>query len=153
GITSAVGLLTTDLKYDAIRTEFQVQGALDVARLAADFGELERGLAQRFSDDGLPADRVVFARAADLRYVGQGYELRVPVAPGALDEAAIATAFDAFHALHAAEYGHAFRESPIEIVNIRVSGVGQMPKIGTPAVPHGRDLPAARVKTGRCVFR
>ncbi|MCZ6845570.1 MAG: hydantoinase/oxoprolinase family protein, partial [Alphaproteobacteria bacterium] len=29
GITSAAGLLTTDLKYDAIKTEFQVEGSVD----------------------------------------------------------------------------------------------------------------------------
>jgi N-methylhydantoinase A len=153
GITSAVGLLTTDLKYDAIRTEFQVQGELDLARLDRDFGELQQGLVRRFGEDGLAVDQVTFARAADLRYVGQGYELRVPIAAGPIDETRLAEAFAAFHRLHEAEYGHAFRQSAIEIVNIRVAGVGRMPKIGKPVVTQGASLDAARVKTGRCVFR
>ncbi|MBI1735785.1 MAG: hydantoinase/oxoprolinase family protein [Candidatus Rokubacteria bacterium] len=153
GITSAVGLLTTDLKYDAIRTEFQVQGELDVDRLDRDFRDLQESLARRFGEDGLPVDQVSFARAADLRYVGQGYELRVPIAAGRIDEARLVDAFEAFHRLHEGEYGHSFRQSAIEIVNIRVAGVGRMPKIGRPAVTHGRSLDEARVKTGRCVFR
>ena len=153
GITSAVGLLTTDLKYDAIRTEFQVSDALDFDRLNRDVTELTDGLVRRFSDDGLTAAQVAFARSADLRYVGQGYELRVTIPPGTLDEAKLGTAFEAFHQLHEAEYGHAFRQSTIEIVNIRVAGVGGMPKIGTPTVPHGPSLAAARTKTARCQFR
>ena len=153
GITSAVGLLTTDLKYDAIRTEFQVQGELDIARLDRDFRDLQDSLVRRFGEDGLAVDQVSFARAADLRYVGQGYELRVPIAAGRIDDACLADAFEAFHRLHEGEYGHAFRQSAIEIVNIRVAGVGHMPKIGKPVVTHGRSLDEARVKTGRCMFR
>jgi N-methylhydantoinase A len=153
GITSAVGLLTTDLKYDSIRTEFQVQGELDVPRLDRDFRELEDGLARRFGEDGLAADQVAYARSADLRYVGQGYELRVAVPAGPLDEARIATAFEAFHRQHEAEYGHSFRQSPIEIVNIRVGGIGRMPKIGRPAVTRGHSVEEARTRRGRCVFR
>jgi N-methylhydantoinase A len=37
GINSAIGLLTTDLRYDAIRTAFQTGGALDLERLNRDF--------------------------------------------------------------------------------------------------------------------
>ncbi len=36
GITSAMGLLTTDLKYDVTRTQFQVSGAVDLGRINAD---------------------------------------------------------------------------------------------------------------------
>ena len=38
-------------------------------------------------------------------------------------------------------------------MNIRASGVGRMPRIGTLRVPRGRSLSDARVKTGLCVFR
>jgi len=81
---------------------------------------------------------VTFARAGDLRYVGQGYELRVPFPSGSLDSITIAQVFTAFEALHKAEYGHVFAHSPIEIVNIRLTGIGVMPKIAPPQVTgHG----------------
>ena len=60
---------------------------------------------------------------------------------------------EAFHRQHETEYGHCFRQSPVEIVNVRVTGVGRMPKIARPTVQHGPSLEAARVTTGRCVFR
>jgi N-methylhydantoinase A/oxoprolinase/acetone carboxylase beta subunit len=152
GITSAVGLLTTDLKYDAIKTEFQAQGAVDFAKLNADFAGMEKTMLAQFAADGIGADAITFERAGDLRYAGQGYELRVRLGPGALDETALAEAWEAFHRQHEAEYGHRFA-SPIEIVNIRLTGIGPMPKIGKPAVPDDGSKDAALVKTGRCVFR
>ena len=78
GITSAVGLLTTDLKYDAVRTEFQVSGAVDINRLNADFAAMQDELKRQLVADGVRHTDTVFLRAGDLRYLGQGYELRVP---------------------------------------------------------------------------
>ena len=153
GITSAVGLITADLKYDAIRTEFQSSEVYDLARLDRDFALMEEELAGRFAADGVAADAVTFRRAGDLRYVGQGYELRIGFPRAKLDEAAIKGVFELFHAAHEAEYGHVFRDSAIEIVNIRVTGVATGPKIGTPAPKSGGSLDKAVVRRGRCLFR
>jgi len=153
GITSAMGLLTTDLKYDAIRTAFQLSDAIDLARLNADFLAMEQQLAQRFEADHLPADQVAFIRDADMRYVGQGYELKVSLPAGRIGEAELASVWAQFHAMHKREYGHAFEANPMEIVNIRVSGLGKLPKIKRPRPPQGGSLAAARVKRGQCLFR
>ncbi len=153
GITSAMGLLTTDLKYDAVRTQFQVSGAVDLGRLNADLSTMRESLASQFARDGLAPEAVAFKAIGDLRYVGQGYELKVPIPDGVLDEAALAMVWQAFHAAHAAEYGHAFEASPIEIVNVRLSGAGAMPKLPPMAAPAGGSLAAALLRRGRCVFR
>ena len=153
GITSAMGLLTTDLKYDAIRTQFQVSVSLDVARVAGDCAEMEAELAARFADDGVPAADVEYLRSGDLRYVGQGYELKVPLPSGLIDAAGMAQVWEDFHAAHAAEYGHAFRESPIELVNVRVTGRGPLPKLAAMTAPAGGPLEAALVRQSDCVFR
>ncbi|MGB9649518.1 MAG: hydantoinase/oxoprolinase family protein, partial [Stellaceae bacterium] len=153
GITSAVGLLTTDLKYDAVRTEFQAGETVDLDRLDTDLAAMQHDLTRQLAADGVTADDVVFERAGDLRYVGQGYELRVPFPDGRLDQAALAQIFVRFAELHRAEYGHVFEASPIEIVNIRVTGIGSMPKIAAPRPASGASLAEALVKTTRCVFR
>ncbi|MFZ2007733.1 MAG: hydantoinase/oxoprolinase family protein, partial [Stellaceae bacterium] len=153
GINSAVGLLTTDLKYDAVRTEFQSDATIDLDRLNADFAAMQDELAHQFAADGVPTDDTEFHRAGDLRYVGQGYELRVPLPAGSHDPAAVAAVFARFGELHRAEYGHVFPNSAIEIVNIRVTGIGRMPKIATPRPSAGKDLGAALVKTAPCTFR
>jgi N-methylhydantoinase A len=153
GITSAVGLLTTDLKYDAIRTEFQASDGLDLERLNADFAAMQDELARQLASDGVPPADVFLQRAGDLRYVGQGYELRVPFSTGVLDRSAVGGVFACFGELHRAEYGHVFPDSPIEIVNIRVTGIGRMAKIAAPRPSAGGSLAAALVKTAHCAFR
>jgi N-methylhydantoinase A/oxoprolinase/acetone carboxylase beta subunit len=152
GITSAAGLLTTDLKYDAIRTEFQVSGDVDGDRLSRDFDAMRDGLAAQFKTDGLEDGDVAYQRSGDLRYVGQGYELRVPVADGPVDDASLADIFKAFEAIHTTEYGHVFEDSPIEIVNIRVTGIGQMPKIELPALDRIAALADAKLNEAQCHF-
>ncbi len=153
GITSAMGLLTTDLKYDAIRTQFQTSTAVDLARLNADLAAMEGQLALRFAADRLDPDEVAFERHGDLRYVGQGYELKVAIPPGRLGAAEIEQVWQRFHEAHRREYGHAFAESPIEIVNLRVSGIGAMPKMEPVRPPSGGSLAAALTRVGQCVFR
>ena len=153
GITSAMGLLTTDVKYDATRTQFQTSTAVDLDRLNADLDAMEAGLAARFAADHIDAAATRFERAGDLRNVGQGYELRVPLPRGPIDAAALTGVWDAFHARHAAEYGHAFRDSPIELVNVKVVGIGAIDKLTSLRPVTGGDLAAARLRTAPCVFR
>jgi N-methylhydantoinase A len=148
-----MGLLTTDFKYDAIQTEFQVSCAVDLKKLDKSLSEMQASLTTRFTADDIPLSEVTFSRAGDLRYVGQGYELRVPLPDGEITEETLPQAWTAFHAAHAAEYGRAFEASPIEIVNVRVSGVGRVPKLRAMKAPKGGSLEKARVRVSPCLFR
>jgi N-methylhydantoinase A len=153
GITSAMGLLTTDLKYDTIRTQFQVSGKVDLSRINADLADMERRLKAQFAADHLDVDKLTFLRDGDLRYVGQGYELKISIPAGTIGEAELAGIFERFHQAHSREYGHFFRDNPVEIVNIRVAGVGAMPKIKALRAPEGGSTAAARIRNGQCMFR
>ncbi|MGN6872587.1 MAG: hydantoinase/oxoprolinase family protein [Solirubrobacteraceae bacterium] len=124
GITSAGGLLTSDLKYDQMQTVFMVQGAVDSARLNDGLDELEGQLREWLRRDGVADEDIEVARMLDCRYAGQGYELRLVLGNGRFSEADL----DHFHALHEREYGHSFGD-PIEIVNARVSAVGRRPAL------------------------
>jgi len=153
GITSAMGLLTTDLKYDSIRTCFQVSHSIDLDKLNADLVAMESALKAQFAADHLDPDAVTFTRIGDLRYVGQGYELRVPFPSGLVDATGVEDVWRRFHEAHRMEYGRAFETSPIEVVNLRVSGVGCLPKLTQLAPPTGGAPADAKVKAGPCVFR
>jgi N-methylhydantoinase A len=153
GITSAMGLLTTDLKYDAVRTQFQVSGRVDLNRLNADLSEMERRLAAQFAADHLDPDKLSFVRDGDLRYVGQGYELKIPIPGGILKSADLDRVWELFHQAHQREYGHAFPNNLIEIVNVRVSGIGAMPKIQTVKPAEGGSFASAHARVGQCMFR
>jgi N-methylhydantoinase A len=153
GITSAMGLLTTDIKYEAFRTVFMVSTEMDFERLNRDFAVMRAGLEEQFRIDGFESGKIIFARSADARYVGQGYELRIDMPDGAIDAQTIRSAFDQFHAVHQAEYGHAFAESPIELVNVRLTGIAPTPTIRGVTVPKGASLADAMIKKDRTLFR
>jgi len=152
GITSAMGLLTADLEYHALRTAFAVSGSVDHARLTGLFDDMETELSAIFDRDGVPLEKRTMLREGDLRYVGQGYELKVAFPDGPLDEAALEAVWAAFHERHRAEYGHAFEGAPIEIVTVKVRGLGEVDKLGAPpeASASGAAEPVGR---GQCVFR
>jgi N-methylhydantoinase A/oxoprolinase/acetone carboxylase beta subunit len=139
GLSSALGLLASDLRYDAIATEFMVQGAIDEERVRTDLARLEGSVREALREDGVPDADVVVERAADLRYVGQGYELRVPIDPDALD-----ALWPAFHERHRREYGHDFPGNPIELVSVRATGIGRTPAPPEPALGSGERAEVGR---------
>jgi N-methylhydantoinase A/oxoprolinase/acetone carboxylase beta subunit len=153
GITSAIGLLTTDIRYDRLATQFARQGAIDFARLNGDLAALEAAIREQLAADGVAQDAMGVERSADCRYLGQGYELRLPLPDGELDDAALEALWSAMHERHRAEYGHAFEDSVVEIVNVRVTGTGAIPKVTALPVSGERTLEAARVATEEVVFR
>lgn len=153
GITSALGLLIADLKYDVIHTQFQTSTSADLALFNSEFAEMEAKLTARLTEDGLNTDDVRFERAGDLRYLGQGYELRVPFDLGEVTKTALEQVWQRFHDSHAAEYGHAFESSAIEVVNLRMTAVGPSPDLDLPALEGGKGLDTAHVRTRQTVFR
>ncbi|MEO8969387.1 MAG: hydantoinase/oxoprolinase family protein [Solirubrobacteraceae bacterium] len=130
GITSAGGLLTSDLKYDQMRTVFQTEGSVDAERLNRQLDELTGELSGWLTRDGFAEADIEVIRALDCRYAGQGYELRLVLEEGRFTEVAL----EQFHALHEREYGQRYRD-PIEIVNARVTVIGRRAML--------RELPVA----------
>ena len=89
GITAATGLLTSDLKYDQMRTVFMVEGAVDAAVIDAALDEISRRASSSgWPMTGSPSPTSASPPALDCRYVGQGYELRVALPEGRFTEAA-----------------------------------------------------------------
>ena len=154
GITSALGLLTTDLKYDFMRTEFMLSNEMRLDKLCRDITELESAVHEQLRRDGLPDDRIRFLRSLDLRYLGQGYELRITIPPGSVDEKSLQAVWADFHQQHIAEYGHHFPDIPIEVVNLRITGIGAMPPLTRPHFDNPcRNLDEARLKSAETYFR
>ncbi|MGI9411828.1 MAG: hypothetical protein ACR2OV_17250, partial [Hyphomicrobiaceae bacterium] len=78
---------------------------------------------------GVPPERRRLERTVDARYVRQSYELAVPLAEGAITAATIEQLAEAYHDRHRLTYGHDNRSEPVQIVNVRVTAVGQIPAL------------------------
>jgi N-methylhydantoinase A/oxoprolinase/acetone carboxylase beta subunit len=149
GLTSALGLLTSDVAYDFSTTQIQNLARPELARLAAAVADLEARALDQLERDGLRGDAVALVRHAECRYAGQGYELRAQAPGGAVDAAFVAAVVRAFHAAHRREYGRDFPEKDVELVNVRVVGVGRIPRIAPGRVADGDATPAAAALVGR----
>jgi len=149
GITSAMGLLATDMVYEYASTVYQRLSKLDPAALQRQFEELEEQARVQLEEDGVPLDSMLIQRVADCRYLGQGYELRVDVESGAIDDEWAEELRTSFHDIHEREYSRRFEESDIEVPNIRVRGIGLMPRLETPEVEHGPESPEEALRYER----
>lgn len=129
GNLCAFGLLTVDVRIDDVRTFVAAHERLDLAGLDAVFAELEGGAAAALVAEGFDPDEHRFLRAADMRYDGQAFEVRVDVPSGRVDAALAAAALDRFHDEHERLYGYCYRDRPhhgVEWVNVRLTGVGPL---------------------------
>ncbi|CAA9247163.1 MAG: N-methylhydantoinase A [uncultured Blastococcus sp.] len=127
GNVSAFGLLTVDVRNDYVQTVVSKHVDLDVARVQSVFADLEAQAQAALDGEGFGRDAQRMQRTADLRYVGQAFEVRVPVPDGRLDAEGSETVAQAFHAAHRQLYGYDFATDPrqaVEWVNLRVSGIG-----------------------------
>ncbi len=145
GVTSAAGLLTTDLRYDISRSYLVALSKVDAEAVGRMYREQEAKLQTRLARDGCGDSAVTVEWAADLRYQGQGYELKVAVADKTFEDGLQCLA-RAFHEDHRREFGHHFPELEIELVNLRLTAVGALPHLRHVRV-QGRTL--AEAECGR----
>src|SRR6059036_2957563 len=139
GVTAAIGLLAAEVKFDVARTWVRRLDALDPAALTTMYDEMAAQAAAVVRGAAV-AGTVTLARSLDARYVGQGYELTVPVPAGRLDAAALARIRAAFDEIYAARYGYANPMEPVETVTWKLAAVGGAPRVAlAKAASDGRD--------------
>ncbi len=157
GNLSAYGLLTVDVRNDDVQTAVQRDRELDLERVATAYAALERRSAGALAVEGFGASDHQLVRSADLRYDGQAYEVRVDAPLGPVDDAFRREVVDTFHDAHERLYGYAYRDRgmqhPVEWVNLRVTGVGAIPRPSLRRRPDGDGGPSrARTGTRRVCF-
>jgi N-methylhydantoinase A len=129
GNLSAFGLLATDLRTDHVQTWVRRHDRIDLDDLAHVFARLESEALAGLERQGHEQNRCV--RGADLRYFGQAFEIQVPAPDGPVDAAFVHETEARFHDAHERSYGYCYRDDPsnaVEWVNLRVTGVGAMPR-------------------------
>ncbi len=124
GVLSALGLLISDILYDFSTSRVRPWTDVSPAVLTERFGDFEAQGRERLRDEALPEERMAFERRVDLRYVGQSFDLSVPVPDGELDAADMDRVARRFHDRHEQRYGHAYPEEPVELVTVRLRARG-----------------------------
>lgn len=126
GALCALGCILADFRADFVRTVYaRLDGA--EAHLAETFAALDDEAHAWLDAEHISARDRQLVRSADVRYVGQSYELTVELAPGS-PEGAIASIPERYATRYAEVYGYTQIDAPLEIVNLRVQAVGATPK-------------------------
>lgn len=130
GAFSALGCLVSPLRYDAVQTHRARLESWDAKVVGDRFRALEAQCVRPLLDEGHALEEVNVARSADLRYVGQNYEIEVDYGDGNL-----ATLRAAFERRHRLLYGYATGEG-VECINLRASAsVAREVVVATPPAP------------------
>jgi N-methylhydantoinase A len=133
GILCAQGLVVSDLKEDFVRTARTRVDEGHMAQLQEHIGALTRAAIAWCEAEKLVTDQRTFQVTLDMRYVGQNFELSVP-----LDTTLLASLHQLeapvrlralFFTAHEMHYGYHNPDDPVEIMNYRLTASGHLSRL------------------------
>jgi N-methylhydantoinase A len=132
GVMSALGFLTAPLAFDFVRTWRVMLEDVDLHRVNELLAEMEGDGTTVLAQSGVGGTDISHERYADMRYLGQGHEVRVGLPPGTLGD--VAALVERFEREYERLYGRRGPEVPVEAVNWRVVSSGPRPGLELAAV-------------------
>ena len=136
GQFSAFGFIMADARVDRYRTVQLNSRSFDRERAASSMKALVAECRADLAAQG--HGEVVVTRKVEMRYLGQNYELEIPVEGDDFTAGEVATLVETFHTEHEARFGFRLADH-MEIVNFLVTGTARTGVLEFPVVP-----PAAR---------
>lgn len=156
GLLSAYGMLFADVIKDYSQTvlwKLEKNENL-IEELNAGFDVLLSRAENEMATEGFTPDQLKANRSLDMRYAGQSYELNIPyTAASNASEKEIQTLVEKFHTAHAQRFGYARTDAPAEIVNLRLTAIGETDK--PPIQPMSvtdTDASKARISQNPVIF-
>jgi N-methylhydantoinase A len=150
GVLSTWGLLDTDIRTSFSRTagpaarRATTEGG-DVSEVEAVWAELEAQGRAWLDAEEVPRERQRLERSADLRYQHQSFELTCPLGEGPVTRERLAALVETFHREHRRLYTYDLPSATVELVNLRVTAIGDLPQRATPVTrAGGGDASSAR---------
>jgi N-methylhydantoinase A len=137
GVTSAMGLLVADMKFDFVKTYVTKFDAVDVSHVKEIYLDMKEEADSALAEIGYNRR---YVKAVDIRYSGQAFEITVPFGEGFSYE--LPTLKTEFLRLYKERYGY-YTNDPIECINWRLLAIGVVPKL-TLDRNSGKENPDAR---------
>ncbi|HET9244481.1 MAG TPA: hydantoinase/oxoprolinase family protein [Xanthobacteraceae bacterium] len=138
GLTSAMGLLQTDVRHLYLRSAVGLLSSYSVDEINAIFAELRRRATDDVSEEGLDVTELRLKQQIDLRYLHQGYHLTVDGPDGEITQTHKQPIKAAFDDLHRRTYGASAPEEDAELVTLRVVSEVPVPHLRLPRIAAGR---------------
>ncbi len=153
GVESAIGLLMATVAFDLARTSILAVEEPQLDAINFIFRALEGQGREQLAACGVDGTALL-RRSADMRFVGQGYEIGVDLPDGDYRPDDIGKLRDAFFDAYAATYGdRAFdRRDRVEFVHFRLQAGIASKKAAFEPIEGGDGDPAAALKGLRAVY-
>lgn len=155
GVTSTVGFLAAPLAFDFVRSYYGRLEDLDWSHVRALFDEMEREGRDILGAAGVAETEMTVQRSADLRYVGQGHEVSVPVQGGDLNENVTDDIRTAFEEVYARLYERVASGNDVEALSWRVVVTARRPELPLERLAAAGDLlgdAAKAIKGERAIY-
>lgn len=118
GVLSAYGLLNADIEVELAENFLKSANEIDHKELAQALEHVQEKCIRTMQKDGIAVDKIGVRYSADLRYVGQSYEITIPIKAKSVDPTTITVLVQDFHDQYQRMYGHT-NKTAVEIVNVR----------------------------------
>jgi N-methylhydantoinase A len=119
GLLSSLGLLLAEPLHDSVKTILKGAENVNPRELERIFRKMEGRSSNLLRKEGVEERDVKNQRLVDVRYVGQSYELSIPLSGRIVTRSVVRSAVRNFHRMHQAKYGYSQSDGPVEIVNLR----------------------------------
>jgi N-methylhydantoinase A len=130
---SAWGMLSADVVNDYSRTDLRNLEDVPADELEALFAAITSEASRSLLEQGITPAHAALERQLELRYLGQEHAIIVDVGDR-VDHASVRANFEeAFHA----RYGHVMESTPVQILNVRVRGIGRSHRPELSRLPDG----------------
>jgi N-methylhydantoinase A len=129
GVMSAVGFLSAPLAFDFVRSWPGRIDSLNWQEANNLLSEMEAQGQLLLEKSGIEPEHVSHRRMVDMRYVGQGHEIQVPLPTGGLSSESIPTIVISFEEIYRRLYERLSQSVPLEIINWRVTSSGPAPQV------------------------
>jgi N-methylhydantoinase A len=128
GVGSTFGLLAAPLAFDFVRSAYSRLDHMDWSAANALLVEMAGNGRAVLEQSGLSSSDIHYERTADMRYVGQGHEVAVPLPQGRLNEEHLENIQSGFEQVYRSLYGRKGPDVPLEVINWRVVASGPAPE-------------------------
>ena len=126
GVASAFGATAMDLRQDREAFYFSAVSEADLGQIMGLYEGLEAEALALLREDGVREEDIEIRRTAQMRYVGQTYEVETPIPSGKLTEAQLTAISESFHECHAREFGVSSDDFEPAFVSLCVAATGRM---------------------------
>ncbi len=129
GVMSTVGFLTAPLSFDFVRSWPVPLEHVDWEHAQHLIRQMEKEGTSLLANSGVAAADMLHRRHVDMRFVGQGHEISVPLPDGVLTSLSAEELSQAFKRVYEQLYERSGPPVPIEIINWRVVSSGPNPQV------------------------